>query len=69
MAQLVKNPPAMREDLGLIPGSGRSAGEGKDYLLQYSGLEKSMDCIVHGVTKSRTGLSDFHFHVNYVDYF
>ena len=54
LAQLVKNPPAMREDLGLIPGSGRSAGEGKDYLLQYSGLEKSMDCIVHGVTKSRT---------------
>ena len=52
----------MWEDLGLIPGSARSAGEGKDYLLQYSGLENSMDCIVHGVTKSQTWLSDFHFH-------
>ena len=48
-------------DLGLIPGLGRSAGEGKGDLLQYSGLEDSMDCIVHGVTKSRTRLSDFHF--------
>ena len=44
-----------------IPGSGRSAGEGKGYPLQYSGLENSMDCIVHRVAKSRTGLSDFHF--------
>ena len=34
-------------DLGSIPGSGRSSGEGKGYLLQYSGLENSMDCIVH----------------------
>jgi len=41
-------------DLGLIPGLGRSPGEGKGYPLQYSGLENSMDCIVHGVTKSRT---------------
>ena len=49
-------------DLGLIPGLGRSPGEGKGYSLQYSGLENSMDCIVHGVTKSRTQLSDFHFH-------
>ena len=81
-------------DPGLIPGSGRSAGEGIGYPLQYSwaslvaqlvknagdkssipgwedplengdphqysGLENSMDCMVHGVTKSRT-LSDFHF--------
>ena len=47
-------------DLGLIPGLGRSPGEGKDYPLQYSGLENSMDCIAHGVTKSRTQLSDFH---------
>ena len=30
-------------DLGLIPGLGRSPGEGKDYSLQYSGLENSMD--------------------------
>ena len=49
-------------DLGSIPGLGRSPGEGKGYLLQYSGLENSMDCIVHRVAKSRTGLSVFHFH-------
>ena len=48
-------------DLGLIPGLGRSPGEGQSYQLQYSGLENSMDCRVHGVTKSRTQLSDFHF--------
>ena len=49
-------------DLGSIPGLGRSPGEGKGYPLQYSGLENSMHCIVHGVTKSWTQLSDFHFH-------
>ena len=48
-------------NLGLIPGLGRSPGEGNDCPLQYSGLEDSMDCIVHGVSKSRTRLSDFHF--------
>ena len=48
-------------DLGSIPGLGRSPGEGKGYPLQCSGLENSMDCIVHGVSKSRTRLSDFHF--------
>ena len=47
--------------LGSIPGSRRSAGEGVGYPLQHSGLENSVDCIGHGVTKSRTGLSDFHF--------
>ena len=47
-------------DLGLIPGLGRSPGEGKDYPLQYSGLENSMDCTIHGVAKSQTRLSDFH---------
>ena len=40
-------------DLGSIPGLGRSPGEGKGYPLQYSGLENSMGCIVHGVTKSQ----------------
>ena len=35
-------------DPSLIPGLGRSPGEGKDYPLQYSGLENSMDRIVHG---------------------
>ena len=49
------------EDLGLIPGLGRSPGEGKCYPLQYSGLENSMDCIVYGVTKSQIRLSGFHF--------
>ena len=39
-------------DPGLIPGSGRSPGEGTDYPLQYFGLENSMDFIVHGVSKS-----------------
>ena len=48
-------------DLGSIPGSGRSTGEGIGYPLQYSGLENSMDSIVHGVTKSHTQLSDFYF--------
>ena len=48
-------------DPGSIPGSRRSPGEGRGYPLQYSGLEKSMDCIVHGVTKSWTRLSGFHF--------
>ena len=48
-------------DLGLIPGLRRSPGEGNSYPLQYSGLENSMECIVHRVTKSRTRLSDFHF--------
>ena len=41
-------------DLGSIPGLGRFPGEGKGYPLQYSDLENSMDCIVHGVTKSQT---------------
>jgi len=45
-------------DLGSIPGLGRSPGEGKGYLLQYSGLENSMDCIVYRVAKSWTWLSD-----------
>ena len=47
-------------DLGLIPGLGRP-GERKGYPLQYSGLENSVDCIVHEVAKSQTWLSDFHF--------
>ena len=46
-------------DPGSIPDLGRSPGEGKGYPLQYSGLENSMDYIVHGVAKSWTLLSDF----------
>ena len=49
--------------LGSIPGLRRSPGEGKVYPLQYSSLENSLDCVVHGVTKSQTRLSDFHFHL------
>ena len=45
-------------DWGSIPGLGRSPGEGKGYPLQYYGLENSLDCIVHGVTKSQTQLSE-----------
>ena len=52
-------------DLGSIPGLGRSPGEGKGYPLQDSGLENSMDFTVHEVAKSRTRLSDFHFHHKY----
>ena len=48
-------------DLGSVPGLGRSPGEGKGYPLQYSGLENSMDYIVHGVAKSRTRLSNLQF--------
>ena len=47
-------------DLGSIPGLGRSPGEGKGYPLQYSVPENSMDCVVHGVTKSWTQLSNCH---------
>ena len=49
------------EDSCSIPGLGRCPGEGIGYPLQYSGLKNSMDCIVHGVTKSWTQLSNFHF--------
>ena len=88
LAQLVKNPPAMQEDLlgdrlptpvllgfpcgsagkesacnvgdlGWIPGLGRSPGERKGSLLQYSGLENS--CLVWGCKQSNR-LSNFHFH-------
>ena len=48
-------------DPGSIPRKGRSVGEGIDYPLQYSGLENSMGCIVHGISKSWMQLSNFHF--------
>ena len=63
MGLVVKNLPANARDVreaGLIPGLERSPGEGNSYPLQYSGLENFMDCIVHGVAKSQTQLSDFH---------
>ena len=57
-------------DLGLIPGLGRSPGERKGYPLQYSGLENSMDSIVHGLAKIKTRLSNFycHYHI-YMNHF
>ena len=58
VAPMVKNPPAMHAgDLGLIPGSVRSLGEGNGYPLQYSCLDKSMDRgarqAIQGVTKNQ----------------
>ena len=52
-----------------IPGLGRSPGEGKGYLLQYSSLEDSMDrrawwATVHAVAKNWTQLSDYYTHTN-----
>ena len=73
VAQLVKNPPAVWETwilslVGKIPWRRERLptpvfwpGEFQGYPLQYSGLENFTDCIVHGVTKSQTQLSDFHF--------
>ena len=49
-------------DLGLVPELGRIPGEEKSYPFQDFSLEISTDCIAHEVTKSWTGLSDFHFH-------
>ena len=59
VAQLVKS------NLGSIPGLGRSLGEDNGYPLYYSGLENCMDCIIHGVAKSRIWLSDFHLLNNF----
>ena len=50
-------------DLGLIPGLGRSPGEGKVYPCQYSGLENSMDCKVRGVAKNQTQLTFTSLHL------
>ena len=52
-------------DLGSIPGLGRSPGKGKGYPLQNSGLENPMGWIVHGVKKSQTQLSHFHFYMTH----
>ena len=65
-AKLSQNFPcgsAGKESSSNLPLGGASfPGEGKGYPLQNSGLENSMDWIVHGVSKSGTQLSDFHFH-------
>ena len=62
MAQLVKNLPAVWETWIRSLGWEDSPGEGKCYPLQCSGLKNSMGCIVRGVAKSWTRLSDFLFH-------
>ena len=59
VAQMVKNLPANAGDVGSIPGSGRSPGEGTGYPLQYSCLANSKDrgacqATVYGVAKSWT---------------
>ena len=54
-----KEPAYNAGDLGSILGLGRSSGEGKGYPLQYSGLENSMDYIIHGVVKSQILLNDY----------
>ena len=53
-------------DLGSTPELKRYPGEGNGYQFRHSGLENSMDCIVHAVAKSQTRLSDFHFHFNII---
>ena len=54
MAQLVKNPPAMRETWVQFLGQEDPLEKGKATPLQYSGLENSVDCIIHGVSKSQS---------------
>ena len=68
MTQMVKNLPTMGETWGLIPGSGRSPGEGNGYPLQYSCMENSKDrgawgATIQEATKSQTRLNDGHFHL------
>ena len=60
-----KEPACNVGDLGSIPGLGRSPGEGKSYPLQYSGLENSKDCIVHGVAKESDFSLSFHYSFQY----
>ena len=68
IAQLVKNLPAMQETLVGFLGweDPLEKGKSKVYPLQYSGLENSMYCLVHGISKSQTQLSDFHFTSFYI---
>ena len=60
VAQLVKNLPATRVTWVQFLVWEDPLEKGKRYPLQYSGLENSMDCIVHGVAKSWTMLSNFY---------
>ena len=67
VAQVVKNPPAVQETWVRSLGWEDSPGGGHGNSLQYSCLQNPMDrgawqATVHGVTKSQTRLSDYHFH-------
>ena len=69
VAQTVKNLPTEAGDVASIPGSGRCPEEGNGNLLQNSCLGNPMErgawrATVHGVAKSRTQLSDYHFHLH-----
>ena len=71
VAQTVKASAYSAGDLDLIPGSGRSPGEGNGNPLQYSCLENSMNggawwAIVHGVSKNQTRLSYFTFFLSFL---
>ena len=55
-------------DLGLNHELRRYPGEGKGYPLLFSGLKNSIDFIAHGVAKSPTWLSDFHFHTKALEW-
>ena len=52
-------------DLDSVPGLGRSPGERKGYSLQFSGLENSTNCIVHGVPKNQTEKLSLSFIIYY----
>ena len=64
MAQLIKNPPAMRETWVQSLDWEEPLEKGKGYPLQYSGLENSMYCIDHGVTESDM-TEGIHFHFSF----
>ena len=53
-SSVIKESACNAGDPSSVPGLGRSDGEGKGYPVQNSGLENSMDCIVHGIAKSQT---------------
>ena len=67
MAQLVKSLPAMQETWVQFLGWEDPLEKGTaTHSSILACLENSIDCIVHGVAKSHTGLSEFHFHFSYI---
>ena len=60
-----KEPTCQRRRCEFDPWVGKFPWRMKGYPLQYSDLENSMDCVVHGVAKNRTQLNDFHFHFTF----